>query len=237
MDIRLYKKPLKNPIIIEGFPGFGFIGTIATEFLIEHLNAKPIGKIITHEIMPIAAIHDGKIVEPLGLFYDSKHNIILLHAVTSINGLEWKLSDIVHQLCKELGCKELISLEGVGNPQAEQGKIRTFYYSNIESSKKKFQNIRLEPLKEGIIMGVTGTVLLHAGIPMSCIFVETSSNLPDSRGAAKMIEALDNYLNLKVDFKPLLKKAEEFEAKLKKIMEQSKTAVTEKEKNQLNYLG
>ena len=41
MELKLDKKP-KNPIIIEGFPGFGFVGTIATEFLIDHLNAKPI---------------------------------------------------------------------------------------------------------------------------------------------------------------------------------------------------
>lgn len=236
MELRLYKKP-RSPIIIEGFPGFGFVGTIATEFLIEHLNAKPIGKILTHEIMPIAAIHDEEVVEPLGLFYDSKNNIVLLHAVTSINGLEWKISDIVHQLCRELNAKELVSLEGVGNPRADPGKLGTFFYSNIESSRKKFERAKLEPLKEGIIMGVTGSVLLHKGIPMSCIFVETSSNLPDSRGAAKLIEALDNYLNLKVDFKPLLKKAEEFEAKLKNIMEQSKAATTEKEKKELTYLG
>jgi len=29
MELRLNKRP-KNPIIIEGFPGFGFVGTIAT---------------------------------------------------------------------------------------------------------------------------------------------------------------------------------------------------------------
>src|SRR3989344_9440631 len=127
MELKLYKRP-KNPIVIEGFPGFGFIGTIATEFLIEHLNAKLIGKIITHEIMPIAAIHDGKVVEPLGLFYDHKNNIILLHAVTSINGLEWKISDTVHQLCKELNTKELISLEGIGNPQGQPSNVKIFFY-------------------------------------------------------------------------------------------------------------
>ena len=44
MQVVLTKKP-KKVIIITGFPGFGLIGTITTEFLIEHLKALPIGKI------------------------------------------------------------------------------------------------------------------------------------------------------------------------------------------------
>ncbi|MAG47380.1 hypothetical protein CL617_02145 [archaeon] len=236
MELRLSKRP-KNPIVIEGFPGFGFVGTIATEFLVEHLNAKPMGKLFTHEIMPIAAIHNSEVVEPLGLFYSKKHNIVIIHAVTSINGLEWKISDMVYQLCKQLKAKELISLEGVGNPQAPKTNPKSFYYSNIEKSKKKFEDIKVEKLKEGIIMGVTGSMLLHTGLPMSCIFVETSSGLPDSRGAARIVESLDKYLNLKVDYKPLLKKAEEFEAKLKTLMDQSKAATKAKDKRDLNYLG
>ncbi|MBW2989975.1 PAC2 family protein, partial [Candidatus Woesearchaeota archaeon] len=42
MQIKLWKKP-KNPIIIEGFPGFGLVGTIASEFLIDHLKTELIG--------------------------------------------------------------------------------------------------------------------------------------------------------------------------------------------------
>ena len=42
MEIKLNRKP-KNPIIIEGFPGIGFIGSITTEFLVEHLKAEKIG--------------------------------------------------------------------------------------------------------------------------------------------------------------------------------------------------
>jgi predicted ATP-grasp superfamily ATP-dependent carboligase len=44
MNLDLKEEP-KNPTIIEGFPGFGFVSTIATEFLIKHLKAKKIGKI------------------------------------------------------------------------------------------------------------------------------------------------------------------------------------------------
>ncbi len=93
-------------------------------------------------------------------------------------------------------------------------------------------------LKEGIIMGVTGAVLLRIEkTPVSCIFVETHTNLPDSKAAAKIIEALDKYLGLKIDYKPLLQQAEKFEDKLKGLLTKSKEAEELSEKKKLSYVG
>ena len=87
-------------------------------------------------------------------------------------------------------------------------------------------------------MGVTGALMLKAEeLPLSCIFVETQSNLPDSRAAAKIIEALDKYLGLDIDYKPLIKAAEQFEEKIKGIFESGKKAMSDKESRELNYLG
>ena len=55
MQIKLTKKP-KNCILIEGFPGFGLVGTIAGEFLLEHLQTEQIGKIIFDEMPIMVAI-------------------------------------------------------------------------------------------------------------------------------------------------------------------------------------
>ena len=66
MKIKLIKKP-KNPIIMEGFPGFGLVGTIACEFLIDHLNTELIGKVLLEDEPAIVAIHKGKIIEPLSI--------------------------------------------------------------------------------------------------------------------------------------------------------------------------
>jgi len=73
--------------------------------------------------------------------------------------------------------------------------------------------------------------------PLSCIFVETHSSLPDSKAAAKVIEVMDKYLGLKVNFKPLLDQAEKFEEKIKGLMEQSATVQDEEKKKKLSYVG
>ncbi len=233
MEVILNQKP-KSPIMIEGFPGFGFVSTITTEFLIEHLNAKLIGRLESDKLAPMVAIHNTQLIEPLGIYYDKKTNIMIFHTVTSVKGLEWEIATKLTTLARELKVKELISIEGVAS-QSEEGNA--YYYACSPDIEKKFKKIKIEPLKEGIIMGVTSSLLLKARCPVSAIFVETHSNLPDSRAAAKVIEVLDKYLNLNVDYKPLLQKAEEFEAKIKGIMEQQNKSQQQQEKKELSYFG
>jgi|TARA_B100000315_G_C14558975_1_gene579594 uncharacterized protein len=236
MQIKLSKKP-KNCKLVEGFPGFGLVGTIANEFLLEHLKFEKIGKIIFDEMPATVAIHEGKVVEPLGIFYNKKYNLVLLHAITASTGMEWKLSDIVVDLAKQLSIKEIISLEGVGSSD-ETVTSRVFYYCNNDKNKSKFKKINVEPLKEGIIIGVTGAVLLRAEkIPVSCVFAETHTNLPDSKAAAKIIEVLDKYLGLNVDTQPLLVQAEKFEGKLKGLLTEGQKAQQISEKKKLSYVG
>ena len=43
VSLELWKKP-KGATIIEGFPGYGLVGPITTEFLIDHLKTEQIGE-------------------------------------------------------------------------------------------------------------------------------------------------------------------------------------------------
>ena len=235
MQVVLEKRP-KSPIIIEGFPGFGLIGTITTEFLIKHLDAQLIGYIRMEEVPPVVPVHQGKAIEPVGVFYAAKENIVIVHALTSVQGFEWELAKDILQMAKDLKAKEIISLEGVGsnNSSAEGLDSRTFYVGN----NKKLKMIKnIQPLREGIIMGVTGALMLHKDFPITCIFAETHSALPDSRASANIIRILDEVLNLKIDFKPLLDKAEEFEENIKQLLTKAKKATDTHQQKTQNYFG
>ncbi len=237
MNIKLTKKP-KSPTIIGGFPGIGLIGTITTEFLIKHLNAEPIGNIWSDQLMPIAAVHDSKVIQPLEIYYAKKHNIMILHALSDIRGMEWKLGDAMIELSKAVKAKEVICLEGV---LSKTETSNAYYLTTNKAREKQFNLIKgkvsIGPLKEGIIMGVTAAMLLrNQNIPMSGIFIETHSKLPDSKASAKIVEILDQYLGLKVDYKPLIKAAEDFEVKLKELLSQAKATQEHKKEKEI-YMG
>jgi uncharacterized protein len=235
MEIKLTKKPSKVKII-EGFPGFGLIGTISTEFLIEHLKAEKIGSFFYDELPATIAVHKEKLVDPMGVFYDKKYNLVILHTILNSVGLEWKLSDAISKMAKDLQATEIISLEGVSSPQVTESE-KVFFYTTNEAKKKKLLKIRVEPLKESIIVGVSASLMLRSKTPLTCLFAETKSEMPDSKAASNIIKTLDDYLGLKVDYKPLLKQAEEFEQKFKTILKQSSLTAKERDKKQMSYLG
>lgn len=235
MKIILKKKP-QGVTLIEGTPGFGLIGTIATEFLMEHLETEKIGTIEIEDIPAMIAIHQNKVIEPISLHYSKKYNLVLIHAINIGKGLGWKLAETIGELAKKLKAKEIIALEGVGSPNPDESKV-FFYTTKGEGNLVKLKGTA-EPLKEGIIVGVTGALLCKdVGVPVTALFAEAKSDLPDSKAAAEIIKVLDVYTGLKVDYKPLLKQAEQFEEKLKGILEKSQKAEEISEKKKLSYVG
>jgi len=233
--LELQEKP-KSPIIIEGFPGFGFVSTITTEFLIKHLNAKKIGRFSTDSLLPLAVIHESKIIDPLEVYYAKKENIVILRTLTNVSGAEWQIAQIVADIAKELKAKEIISVEGVASAEKTPNTSKTYYFSN--KNQAKFEKIGVKNLKDGIVMGVTGVLLMKADkTPISCVFAEATAGLPDSRAAGEVIKVLDSYLGLKVDYKPLMKTAEEVEGKLKDLLSKIKDSSAQKQEKEVGYLG
>lgn len=235
MKLTLNKKP-KNVTIIEGFPGFGLIGTISIEFLMDHLKTEKIGIVEMDEVPAMIAIHQNKVIEPISLHYNQQYNIVLVHAINIGKDMGWKLATVIEELANALSAKEIISLEGVGSPNPESGRI--FYYATKDGNVVKKLEDKAKPLIEGVIVGVTGALLAkQMRTPLIALFAEAKSGLPDSKAAAEIIKALDAYTGLKVDPKPLLKQAALFENKLKSIIEKGQKAEDIQQKKKLSYVG
>ena len=97
MKLVLNKKP-KNVTIIEGFPGFGLIGTIGIEYLLDHLETEKIGFVEVDEVPAMTAIHGGEVIEPISIHYNKRFNVVLIHAINIGKNMGWKLADMINQL-------------------------------------------------------------------------------------------------------------------------------------------
>lgn len=233
----LLEKEVSKPIILQGFPGFGLIGTIVTEYLIEHLDAEKIGSIQITQSSPVLAIQNGILIEPVGIYYVKKYNLIIIHTVQNLQGLEWEYAETIKKLVTRFFAWELISIEGVVD-QSTNEKPSIYFYTNTQSIQNSLESCGLSPLQNGIIMG-TGAALLSEKLDcrVSAFFTTTHSQLPDSRAAAVVITALDSYLKFNVPTKPLLAKAQEFEQKYTSLLENVKTSKNEISKKNLSYVG
>ncbi|MBI4146343.1 proteasome assembly chaperone family protein [Candidatus Woesearchaeota archaeon] len=235
--ITLWKKPKVKTVVV-GFPGFGLVSTIATGFLVDHLQCEQIGRYWFEEGVPTLAIHACRLVDPIGVFYNKKYNCVIVHSIAPVHGLEWKSADLVLDVAKQVGAEEIITTEGVGSQDGQE--TRGFFYTSNMTHKKAFEKLGIECLGEGIVVGVTGALLMKAPedkYDVCSLFSETHSQLPDSKAAAKIIELLDKYLGLKVDYAPLLKQAAAFETKLRGMLEQASKAKEIKEKKDISYVG
>lgn len=233
--MELYETPQKSRVII-GFPGFGLIGTITTEYLLDHLETRKIGKILFDGLPSTLAIHKGKILDPIGIYYNEKYNIIIIRGIAATTGIEWQIADEIEKAMDQLNPYEIINVEGVAS-QTPVEKSNVFFFSTNSHKKKNMLDLGLKELNDGIVIGVTSTILLKTKKEISCLFAETHSELPDSKGAAKIIEVLDKYIGLEINYKPLLEQAKIFEQKLKGIIQKSSHTQKQADMKTMNYVG
>jgi len=77
MQVKLTKKP-KNARLIEGFPGFGLVGVIASEFLVNHLKCERIGRYYFEKLPATVALHNEHVIQPVGIFYNKEKRLVNL---------------------------------------------------------------------------------------------------------------------------------------------------------------
>src|SRR3989344_4301716 len=156
MKLHLHEKP-QGVTLVLGFPGFGLVGTIATKFLLEHLDVRKIGEIESNKLLPLAAIHKDELIGPLDLFYNKKYNIVILQTLSELSGSEWQIGEVMESLAKSLKAKEVIILEGLPSNKSKTA-MQTYFYSRNNS--KMAKGLGLTPIQEGIMMGVAAAVML-----------------------------------------------------------------------------
>jgi len=238
MKYFLSERP-KNPVIMHSSPSMGLISTITSKFLIDHLEVKQIGYMESEHISPLTAIHKSEIVNPITLFYNKEHNLVIVQCLTEMKGYEYEFANSLLDLAKELKAKELLIVEGIPAQDSQQ-ETSIFFYTNKKSKKAG----KIKPLTEGIVMGLTAALLLKAKeFPISCFFAEAHSNLPDAEAAAKVVDGLNSYMKMTVDVNPLLEQAKKFESQLKQFLAKGQAPQIKplkanlEEKEETNYVG
>ncbi len=235
MEIKIVsKKPTsKSPVIIQGFPGVGLVGSIATKYITEKLKVKQIGYIESPHLPPLSFIHEGDVYNAIRIYEIQNSNIIIITSEFPVPAnLIYDLGDAITKWVKEIKGAQLICLEGI-NAQNPKETPRVF---GIDANVKTPLPKSLEPVKTGYILGVSAAVMLKCKdkkIRALCLMAESHANYPDGLAAASLLEKLREITGLDIDTKPLKKEAESFEDKIKQIIEKAKEIKTDKEDDRI----
>jgi uncharacterized protein (TIGR00162 family) len=244
------KKPkLKNPILIEGLPGIGNVGKLATEHLIETINAKKFAELHCKDFPPQVFINpDGTVKLVNNEFYywkakkrDQRDLILLTGDYQGLSSQgQYELVEKILDIIEELGVKELYTLGGYGlGYEIEEPKVLcATTEKHLVKTMKKYGAVFKKNEPGGGIVGASGLLLglgKLRGLEGACLMGETPGYLVDPKSAKAVLKVLMKVTNIKISMSALEKKAKEIEHIAHQLKEIE--GLSKEKGEELKYIG
>jgi len=223
---------LKNPILVEGLPGLGLVGKIATRYLIKKLNAKKLAYLHSpHFPYFVLVSRKGSVRLLRGTFYFWKNqaggnDLILFTGDSQAQTIEgqYEIADCILDFAVSHNVKVIVTIGGYRMEVEDKPKI-------VAAATK--QELLKEALQAGAVLSsmgspIVGTAGLILGlarfkeIDALCLLSETRGYLPDPKAAKSVLEVLTTMVGLSFDLAGLdeeIAKADKMVTRLEKIEE------------------
>ena len=227
MNTILFEKhDFKGYTLVDGFPGYGLVGTIAANYLIDKLKMEFIGYVESKHFPPVSAIHDGKPLPPLRIYKSVKHKLVVFISEFMLpKQLIYFMADTIYDWSKENKIKKIISMGGI-SIRGKQDEV--FGLASDPKELKELGDLGVVPIKEGATTGINALLLIKSSmngkIPVVSLLAESKPDFVDPLGAALVLTALSDYLDVKIDTQELIKEAIIIEGKFKESIKTAETA-------------
>lgn len=245
--VELEKVKMKDPILIEGLPGIGFVGKIAADHLVKEMKAEKIAELYSphfpHQVIMQKNGVMRMIKNKFYLIKGKKNDLLILvgdvQAITS--EAQYEVTGKMLDYMQRKGVKLTITLGGYGTGKMQE-KPRVF---GIVSNKEMVEKYK----KYGIIFGESkGSIIGAAGLLIGmgkirgmkgvCLMGETHGEFVDPKSAQVVLEMLAKIVDVKIDVKKLEERARESEKFAKKMEKEQRAAkgMSEPGKHDLSYI-
>lgn len=225
-NVKIVTKPisLNNPVIVEGFPGIGLVGNIASQHLIDELNMEYIGSVESKYFPPIAVLFNGIINMPVRIYQSEEYNILTVISDIPVHPtISYEVSKVLMDWAQSINVKEIVSIAGIATMSSEEKVFGAATNDDMLNMIKDY----VEIFQVGTISGISGSVMTECfmrNVPAISLLGETNSPNPDPRAAASVINILNIIYNLPISTDNLMEQAEQIEIELQKLAEQVQTS-------------
>jgi uncharacterized protein (TIGR00162 family) len=206
------KVRLRNPVLIEGLPGMGFVANLSAKYLIQQLKAEKFAEVFSPHFqdMAVASSTGAPRLPTNELFSWSsgtlKRDLIILDGNTqplTVFG-QYELSGRLLAFAQELGCNFIICLGGLKRETLTSSPQLYGTFTDLDT----LTEVRRYgvAVMEGKIYGMAGLLLglaSHRNMRGFCLLAETLGTYPDVKAAKNVLAFLMTYLGFRVDLTEL----------------------------------
>ncbi|MGE4275111.1 MAG: proteasome assembly chaperone family protein [Candidatus Methanomethylophilaceae archaeon] len=221
------KMKFKNALAIVGFPSLGLVSSIATNFIVRTMDLKRIAGISSPDFPPYSLVQGGFPMPPVRIYAgdricdddgeDCEHLIVITAEFMPKMEMHYPIAKMILDWCEENDIKTILTMEGIAVPDVDGTPI--YGVGSTDAMREKVGKYGIKPMEEGMVRGLSGIILYEAaakGTDVMTLLGPARADIPDARGAARLLEPIKRMLpELKLDIEPLLKEAEEIETKMK----------------------
>ncbi|MCX6776480.1 MAG: proteasome assembly chaperone family protein [Candidatus Micrarchaeota archaeon] len=228
---------LRNPILIEGLPGIGLVGKLATEHLIKELKAEKVAEVYSkHFPHQVLMRKKGTLRMLKNKFYawrnPKKGKSDLLMLVGDVQAItpeaQFEVCNALLDYFEKMNGKRIYTLGGYGvgkiveNPRV----LGSATHKEVVEELKKY----------GVVFGeATGSIIGAAGLLLgigkirkmegACLMGETHGGYVDAKSAKSVLNVLTKILGVNINLNKLderVKETEKFMNRMEKEMEKQK---------------
>jgi uncharacterized protein (TIGR00162 family) len=248
--IELEREPeAENPVFVEGLAGIGHIGRNTVSYIADSTEAEKIGEIKSHHFPPHTIVNDNKTVERIKnniyeLKRDDKQDLILLegNAQAGTPQGHHEVAEKVIDFAEDAESNKIVTVGGYGTGDVVESPSVFGAVSKDELMEEQPETVKFEH-DVGQVVGISGLLIGLArerGTDGICLLGETPGFLmSDPKSTESVLHAMEELLDLELDYSQLEDKVEESQEVLKKLQNLKKTKKPEEEQqsSDLGYIG
>ncbi len=242
---------IKADTLVIGFPGIGYVGKIAVDYLIEALGARPICDVYFGGFPAEVEVGPNGTVELVkGTFYywssgrgRGMRRLLIFTAPHQPQTPEssFALGRFIVEFAKDKGVRQIYTLAAYASAQ-RMGKPRTYAAATDPETSRLLSEHGIIIMTDGTIKGLNGTIIGLAKLENlrgACIMGETIVMVGYDFNAAKAaLDSLLRILGIKIDTKPLEEQGRRFmQAMIARERELMEAMKQEEEKEPPSYIG
>lgn len=215
----LEKPRLKNPVLIEGLPGTGFVANIAALHLITEFKAKKFVEIRSPTFQDLVISAEGGLTRsPVNELYyhhsSAENDVIILYgntqALTAFG--QYELCGRILDVAQEFECQLVASMGGLRRDRV--ASPRRVYCTATDHDTLNHVLKNGAEILHGNVTGVAGLLIGLAKLRKMrgfCLLAETAGVYPDVAAAKSILDVLCKVLGVKVNLERLSIAVEETE--------------------------